>query len=247
MDAVPVSSLQALPLRSIQDAPSRVQLAMDRVTGHIRTHHLKVGDELPSEGEFARELGVSRSVIREAFGALAALNLVDVGNGRRPRVSAINVSVMGISLDHAVGTEQISVQDVWELRRGLEVQSAALAATRRTEEEADHILNLARRMARRRLDLDEVVRCDVAFHSAIAGASHNPLLAQVVTSFGPLMDKAVPAAWSTRTTEQEIDEMLQKHLAVAEAIVERNPEAAMRAMDEHFDRTVSDLLAANQS
>src|SRR3546814_2610836 len=84
---------------------------------------LKVGDTLPGEGSFATELGVSRPVMREAFGALTALRLVDVGNGRKPRVAAIDGSVMAASMGHAVNTAQVSLADVWEVRRTLELRS----------------------------------------------------------------------------------------------------------------------------
>src|SRR6476469_10510648 len=78
---------------------SLVRRAMDAVNTHIRDEALRVGDTLPGEGHFAEQLGVSRAVMREAFGALAALHLIDVGNGRRPRVAAIDGSVMATSLD----------------------------------------------------------------------------------------------------------------------------------------------------
>src|SRR3546814_3210097 len=71
---------------------SLVDRAVDAVRDYIRIHDLKVGDTLPGEGSFATELGVSRPVMREAFGALTALRLVDVGNGRKPRVAAIDGS-----------------------------------------------------------------------------------------------------------------------------------------------------------
>lgn len=61
---------------------SLVRQAMDAVSTHIVAEKLRVGDTLPGEAHFAGALGVSRAVMREAFGALAALRLIDVGNGR---------------------------------------------------------------------------------------------------------------------------------------------------------------------
>jgi GntR family transcriptional repressor for pyruvate dehydrogenase complex len=100
----------------LDESGSLVDFAVRRIRDHIRDHDLKVGDTLPGEGQFAIELGVSRAVMREAFGALAALRLLDVGNGRRARVGAIDGSVMGTSLDHAVSTAQVSVAEVWDVR-----------------------------------------------------------------------------------------------------------------------------------
>ena len=55
---------------------SLVSKAMEAVKSHIRDSGLHVGDNLPGEGYFAQKLGVSRAVMREAFGALAALRLI---------------------------------------------------------------------------------------------------------------------------------------------------------------------------
>src|SRR3546814_19629310 len=104
---------------------------------------MKVGDTLPGEGSFATELGVSRPVMREAFGALTALRLVDVGNGRKPRVAAIDGSVMAASMGHAVNTAQVSLADVWEVRRTLELRPAELAALHRSAAQAHAILTAA--------------------------------------------------------------------------------------------------------
>ena len=129
----------------LEEGGSLVDLAVRRVRDHIRESDLKVGDTLPGEGQFAAELGVSRAVMREAFGALAALRLIDVGNGRRARVGAIDGSVMGTSLDHAVATAQISVAEVWDVRRTLELRTAYLAARHRSDADAHLILAAAKK------------------------------------------------------------------------------------------------------
>ncbi|RYD47584.1 MAG: FadR family transcriptional regulator, partial [Sphingomonadales bacterium] len=115
---------------------SLVQNAVQAVRAHIRDNDLKAGDTLPGESHFAGTLGVSRAVMREAFGALAALRQIDVANGRRARVAAIDGSVMAASLDHAVSTSQISFAEVWDVRRTVELRIAELAAIRRTPAQA---------------------------------------------------------------------------------------------------------------
>jgi GntR family transcriptional repressor for pyruvate dehydrogenase complex len=221
---------------------TRVQSVIRRVVSHIREGKLKVGDQLPSELTFAQDYGVSRPVVREAFGALAALNIIEVANGRRPRVSAINASVMTMSLDHAVRTQQVSVQEVWEVRRNLEAQTASLAASRRTAAEAASILALAHRMREVAPGSPELVRLDIDFHNAIALASRNLLLTQIIASFEPLMERAVPVAWSTRQTAEQRENVLVRHMALAQAIADQDPAGAVLAMDQHFDRAITPLL-----
>ncbi|HEY2068400.1 MAG TPA: FCD domain-containing protein [Rhizomicrobium sp.] len=219
-----------------------VRQAMNAVTAYIRDAHLKVGDPLPGEMHFAQELGVSRAVMREAFGALAALRLIDVGNGRRPRVSAFDSAAIAASLDHAVNTAQISVPQVWDVRRTLERRTAALAAMCRTDQEAEEILRHAHAMVTHRNDFEVMTQHDVALHQAIARASHNVLFAQVVASFGVLMTEAVPVAWKTRTSEEQRAGVLDRHIMIAEAIAGRDPMAAEAAMEGHFDDSIKRLL-----
>lgn len=221
---------------------SLVQQAMDAVTAHIRGQGLKVGDTLPGEAHFAEQQGVSRAVMREAFGALAALRVIDVGNGRKPRVGAMDGKVMAASLDHAVNTSQITVPEVWDVRRTIEVRTAALAALCRTDGEAAEICRLAEAMAQDGDDTAARTAHDIAFHEAIAAASHNLLFVQIVASFGALMEVAVPTAWSTRTTVVERQTIFDRHRAVAYAIRDGDPQAAARAMEAHFDTAVGDLL-----
>jgi GntR family transcriptional regulator, transcriptional repressor for pyruvate dehydrogenase complex len=220
---------------------------MSAVTGYIRDNKLRVGDTLPGETHFAIALGVSRAVMREAFGALAALKLIDVGNGRKPRVGAIDGSVIATSLDHAVSTAQISVPEIWDVRRTIEVRTAALAAELRTDAQAKEIAALGEAMALDCEDLAKTTRHDIAFHEAIARASHNALFLQIVASFGPLMQVAVPTAWRTRTTKKQRAIIIQRHRAVARAVVERDVAGAIEAMHGHFDDSIGELLKSGQT
>jgi DNA-binding FadR family transcriptional regulator len=170
---------------------------------------------------------------------------VDVGNGRKPRVASLDGSAIAASLDHAVMTAQISVSEVWDVRRTIEVRTAELAARSRTPQEAQEILALAQAIGGETDDLAAMTRDDIAFHQAIARATHNALFLHIVNSFGPLMEIAVPTAWSTRTAIDQRQLMVERHLAVAEAIVAGDTAGAARAMDAHFDSSVGDLLKAD--
>lgn len=222
-----------------------VETATEAVREHIRLNQLKVGDELPSEGRFAADLGVSRPVMREAFHALAALKMIDVGNGRRARVGAIDGSVMAASIGHAVNTAQVSLADVWDVRRTLELRTAELAARNRSEAQAEAIIAAAHSL---KVARDETTRtaADTAFHQTIALASGNQLFFQIVRSFEQMMNIAIPQAWAGRTTAQEREESLVLHHEVARAIADRDAELARAAMESHFARSIGDLFHRGQ-
>ena len=221
---------------------SRVEQAVARVRDHIRERDLKVGDTLPGEGQFATDLGVSRAVMREAFGALAALRLIDVGNGRRARVGAIDGSVMATSIGHAVATAQITTAEVWDVRRTLELRTVALAATNRNDEDARQIIHHAEQMAANENDLGCLIGEDIGFHQTIARASGNMLFHQIVRSFEQLMRIAVPIAWKTRQTVDQRENVLHIHRDLAQAIADRDADAAETLMSAHFAKSISDIF-----
>lgn len=223
-----------------------VERAMAAVRDHIRDNGLKVGDTLPGEGRFATDLQVSRAVIREAFGGLAALRQIDVANGRRARVAAIDGSVMAQSLDHAVATAQASVVDVWDLRRTLELRSVELAARNRTEAQAERIVAAALAMIEASGDLRRLSEADVAFHHVIAQASGNPLFHQIVRAFHQLMDITVPRAWQNRPNKERRAEILELHRQIAGAIADQDPAVAIALMERHFETSIADLTAVGQ-
>ena len=226
------------------EGASLVNRAVRTVRDHIRGSNLKVGDTLPGEGQFATDLGVSRAVMREAFGALAALGQIDVGNGRRARVAAINGTILASSLDHAMATAQVSTTEIWDVRRTLEIRTAELAARHRSDEDARAVLDHAAAMVAAGEDLNQVTSHDIAFHQTIARASGNALFLQIVRSFEALMRSAVPTAWHTRQTRAQREDILALHGMLAQAIADRDATAASGLMDSHFDKSIADLFAA---
>jgi DNA-binding FadR family transcriptional regulator len=222
----------------------RVEVAIRAINDRIRDGRLRVGDPIPSEAGIADELGVSRTVVREALRALAALGVVDLGNGRRARVGPIDNDVLGLVLDHAVHTDQVSIQQIYDVRRTIEMRTVSLAALRRLDVEAETIAAHAAAMRKAFSTPPDVMEHDIAFHGAIAVASRNPLFALVVGSFGLVTRQTWRIGWESRATDVQRMASVECHERVAAAIEARNPRAAEAAMAQHFDDSVRALLAA---
>jgi DNA-binding FadR family transcriptional regulator len=205
---------------------------------------LAVGDLLPGEGTFAEQFGVSRVVMREAFRSLAAMGIIDVGSGRRARVSAIDSNVLGAMIDHAVHVEQISIQQIYDLRRTLEARAVMLAALRRLESEADLILRLAAAMRADFHEADKVMEHDIAFHHAITAAARNPSFSLVLGGFEKVMRQTWPIGWRSRASDGLRMESIESHEQIARAIRASDARAAQVAMAEHFDKSVKALISA---
>src|SRR5438874_3211231 len=113
--------------------PSLVRKAEE----HLRKQILKQGanDLLPSQGELAASLGVSRTVLREAMKHLEAEGLIEIAQGRRIRVSPAGPQASMRTLDAMLRRSDASLAHLLEVRRPLEGEIAALAADRIRPEE----------------------------------------------------------------------------------------------------------------
>jgi GntR family transcriptional regulator, transcriptional repressor for pyruvate dehydrogenase complex len=222
----------------------RVEIATRAINERIRRDHLQVGKPIPSEADLAEGLGVSRTVVREALRALSALGIVDLGNGRRPRVGAIDKEALGLVLDHAVHTDQATIQQIYDVRRTIEMRTVALAALRRLDVEAQEIASHAAGMRTNFLRPEQAMEHDIAFHAAIAVASRNPLFALIVGSFGVITRQTWRIGWDSRRTDDQRLASVGCHERIAAAIGARDASAAEVEMATHFDDSVKALLAA---
>lgn len=222
--------------------PSRLKLAMEAIDRHMQEAGLRAGDSLPSEAYFALQLAISRSVVREAFRSLAATNRIEIVNGRRARVAPANAVPLKSAVDHALITKQLSMPEVWEFRRHLELRTVELAATHRTDEEAERIVALAD-LVGTESDLEKGAHHDAAFHDAIAAASGNRLFLQVYRAIGPMVQTAIRGAWNAALNPAIIlpahvvflrDDAYASHRDAAAAIRDRDPVAAIKAFERHF-------------
>lgn len=207
----------------------------------IREENLRVGESLPSENALTERLGVSRVVVREANRSLAALGVLDIGNGRAARVSVPDHAVFSMMFDHVVYTHHVSVQQVLAVRRSVEVSAAALAARNRTQPEAATILAHAAGMRRDFADAQAVMEHDLKLHGAIAEATRNPMFTTMVRAFESVSRANWPVGWTSRDGEAGRWKMIAVHEAIARAVADQDVAGAQSAMATHFDDTIHAL------
>ena len=238
------STLRAVETESDEAPITLVSRVVHDIRRLISSEGLRIGDPLPSEAAIGDRLGVSRAVVREAYRSMAALKLISVGNGRRARVSAVDPEVLALVIDHGVTTDQVSVQQILDVRRTIEMRTVGLAALRRTEKEAREIAAHAAAMRADFTEADKEMQHDIAFHEAIARASRNPLFALIVGSFHVVTRQTWRIGWLARESDEDRYENVACHEAIAAAIEQGNRARAEALMAEHFDNTVKVLLAS---
>ncbi len=148
----------------------------------ISERGLRPGDTVDSEVQICKELKVSRGSVREAYRLLAALGVLEIGSGRRPRVLAVNSTALAQIFGHALQTAHATPLHVLELRRGIEMQTAQLAARFASDEQRARLRELGREMRAALHDDTRRMASDLAIHETLAEASGNPLNGLVLTA-----------------------------------------------------------------
>jgi GntR family transcriptional repressor for pyruvate dehydrogenase complex len=211
---------------------------------HIRTNQLKTGATMPSEIQISADLGVSRGIVREAFRALRMTGILDVSNGRSPRVGRINDESIAQFLQHALSTEQATIEQVLDLRAAIEIRAAELAAIHRT---ARHVTAILKEVANMRVSQEsqtKFIEADTRFHEAIAQATGNPLFALVGGALRESLTASIRAGLRNRTTKRQLDQIVTTHEQIAEAICEQNPVEARKFMTVHFQEALESFTPA---
>jgi GntR family transcriptional repressor for pyruvate dehydrogenase complex len=225
-------SLPTELFKTLQRESTLSERVTDQIENLIIASHLQPGDHLPPERELARQFGVSRTVVREALHALVAKSLLETRSGggtvvRSPTAEAVAQSM---SLFLRAGQPQLDYNKVLEVRRILEVEIAGLAAERRTTEDLkkmDEILQEAAKVEER----DHFAKNDVAFHAALAHATHNELFGLLLDSIADIMFKVRYLGFDVPDT---ITRAVKYHRAILEQIEAGNAEGARQAMREHL-------------
>ncbi len=159
---------------------SRLETVVEHIKQRIADGSLKPGDQLPPELELARELGLSRTPVREAVKVLAAAGVLVVRHGHGTFVSAGAQASLGQLLLFEIYMKDTTPQKLMEVRLLFERACAELAARRRTDDDLAEMRACIERLrplvAADPLDYDATVEADLAFHRAIYRATKNELV-----------------------------------------------------------------------
>jgi GntR family transcriptional repressor for pyruvate dehydrogenase complex len=210
------------------------------VIEHIRGFGLAPGEEVPSEVRTSAELKISRGVVREAYRSLRGAGILDISNGRPPRVGHLNNKAFLQIVEHGLTTQQVTVEHIIDLRSSIEIRSAELAAVNRT---ATHAKALEQKIDEfGKFQAEKWVETDIQFHVIIAEASGNPFFRLLSCALLQSMEVSIRVGLNRRTMPEQIDQMMETHKRLAQAIVAGDPENAGREMIVHFSEARAAIL-----
>lgn len=223
---------------------TRTDLVAAQLMQYIESAGLLPGNRLPAEARLAEEFGVSRPVVREAIRDLTGKGVVQVVNGRGAIIRPVEIGPLQGFFDRAmlVGSDG-TVIELMEVRRGLEISSAILAAGRRDDADVARLTELTRAMAENVDDDERYVDLDVEFHVQIAKATGNTMMGLLVESIREALRKAVRRGLQPRHEHAEREQVQNLHEDILRAIAAGDAEAAGTAMSRHFDVAIATIAA----
>ncbi|MBY4898775.1 FadR/GntR family transcriptional regulator [Cupriavidus sp. AU9028] len=220
--------------------PERVYATL---SAQIRNGSLPPGTRLPIEPALCERYGVSRTVLREAIARLKAEGLLDVRQGRGTYVLPASAATsFRFAIDGAGQAEQIAqILELAELRLGVEITAAGLAAQRRSKPQLAQL--------KRCLDaMEDAVRngtdgsgADLAFHAVVAQATGNSQYRMFMDFLGGRFATAIATSRLHSAHRGMTEEAQREHRAIYEAIAAGKPASAERAMRRHIEAAAARL------
>jgi DNA-binding FadR family transcriptional regulator len=211
---------------------------IDHIRGEISAKKLRPGDRLPPEANLARSLGVSRPTVREALKVLESQNVLRSSTGPTGGtfVEAIDGAGVAVYLKDSISllldVDELTLEELWEVREITDVPAAELAAVRRTEQDMFVI--------EKTVEMDELKKgvsivADISFHRAIAEASKNRMLSLFAGSVHMTLRTLAERYIIPAGVLPEVKRISQEqHRLIYEAIAEQDRGLAAARMREHL-------------
>lgn len=193
----------------------------------IKNGKLKPGERL-MEVQLAEELGISRTPVREAIRKLEQEGYVIMLPRRGTYVSSVSVH---------------DVQEIFEIRTALEKLSTGLAARRIENDELEQLqklLTIIEGYIEKR-DIDNIVKTDIEFHDLLYHVSRNERLSGIISN---LKEQLARFRTLSMSYPGRLEETLEEHREMVEAIASGDVEAAREAAERHMVRAEETLLKA---
>ncbi|MBQ4404375.1 MAG: GntR family transcriptional regulator [Selenomonadaceae bacterium] len=193
----------------------------------IRRGVLEPGERL-MEVQLAEELGISRTPVREAIRKLEQEGYVIMLPRRGTYVSSVSVH---------------DVKEIFEIRTALESLATVLATVRIEPEELEKLRALLAEIEGHieRKDIEKIVATDIEFHGLLYQVSRNDRLVTIISN---LKEQLARFRTLSMSYPGRLQETLEEHRAMVEAIAAGDADAAREAAERHMEQAEKTLLKA---
>lgn len=219
------------------------ELVAERLLEHISQRRLRPGDALPTERELTQVYRVGRSSVREALRMLQSNGLIKPA-GKGVFVVAEFANPLNHSLHLLLTLRETDLRELFEVRKILEGETAALAAARRTDEDLAQMERAIAEMVEGLAAQDWYIEADLRFHLTIAAATRNRIALRMMQAVRDLLQRALSSIYHIPGSPQR---SIEQHRLILDAIARGDAEGARRRMQEHLarvERDVQHMIAA---
>jgi GntR family transcriptional repressor for pyruvate dehydrogenase complex len=216
------------------------ELVAERLTEEISSRTLKPGDLLPPERELVSAFGVGRSSVREALRILESRGLIEGrGNGTFAVSTLRNPLNQGLHL--LLAADEADAKELFEVRRILEGESAALAATRRTNADLRAMQVELDAMESGLGSEESFIEADLRFHLRLAQATRNRVVMHLMHAIRDLLQRSLSSSYHIPGSPERA---IGFHRLILEAIAAKRPDEARERMQEHVTRVERDIRSS---
>jgi DNA-binding FadR family transcriptional regulator len=211
--------------------PLLYRSVQDRIKRYILERDLGAGDPLLPETHLARDLGVSRSSVREAVKALESLGILETRPGKGLYVRPFSLDPILDNLAYSLLFDRDSIVELLDVRERLEVGLLPLAVGALTPGQLELLRSLVRRQREKAERGESPLEEDRFFHRTIMEATGNRLALKLLDVFWAVLMRA-------RDRRLAVDEAPQRtwrnHQRILEALEAGDAAGAQAAMADHF-------------
>ncbi len=212
----------------------------DMLVDMILSGDYGAGDRLPPERILVEQLGVSRTVVREALNLLETRGLIRVEHGRGAIVSAGGADALHSNLGFLLRMEPSTLWELMEMRKALEVEVAGLAAERSTTDDIAIMRVVLDKMRENINSPEGYVDADIEFHNLLARSARNRVFLMMME---PIVDLLLASRRLTGSKEANAKRALRAHEAILKKVEAKDVEGARIEMRKHMMTTEHDMRA----
>jgi len=211
----------------------------ERVINYVKDEiwrgNLKRGERLPSERDLAELLGVSRTSVREAMRTLSMMGFISSVHGGGNFISCDLEQNLSETLRIMMMMGETNYLQVSQLRRGLESETARLAASHILPRQTAKLADLVRRM-REEPNAEKGSLLDQKFHTLLCEAAGNKLIYAIFMAMLSTINDFIGTMYERIVQDDEQAEQLYlSHEKLVDALGRNDEADAVRAIQDHFE------------
>jgi len=215
---------------------------IEEIKNRVIKGTLREGDKLPNQDEFAAELGVSRSSLREALQTLSLIGVIEQRPRRGTVIKSGNPELWTGNIMPPLVSDHKSMLELIAARRHIELGTAEMAVTNATMSDIQKMERLIKKMptALKNNQVKEYTDLDLKFHYAVAVAAHNQYMLHMFITIRQLMGQFIMEAFSV--LPDLLERSLAFHVNIYNGIRERNKKVVLMNMEKHIQDIENTLL-----